>query len=57
MVYEITLDVPSNSTQSYTLSADLAVENENDPCGSLTLSHTGAKGQSKEGATAAQCWR
>jgi Tfp pilus assembly protein PilE len=39
------------------LTAELAVQDDNDPCGDLTLNDTGAKGQSKEGATAAQCWR
>jgi type IV pilus assembly protein PilE len=57
VVYNITLEIPSNSNQAYTLTADLAVANDADSCGSLTLDHTGAKGQSATGATAAKCWR
>jgi type IV pilus assembly protein PilE len=65
VVYNISLNVdPDNPTdtrnklaQSYTIYADLAVDNPNDACGDLTLDHTGAKGQSKTDATTAQCWR
>ncbi|MFZ2988882.1 type IV pilin protein [Ideonella sp.] len=53
-VYDISV-TPSTSGQSYSIAADLAVANEDDPCGTLTLSDTGAKDSSK--GTPADCWR
>ena len=38
----------------YTLTAAPVGE---DDCGDLTLTHTGAKGRSGQGPTAAECWR
>ncbi|WP_019339723.1 type IV pilin protein [Stutzerimonas stutzeri] len=52
-----TLGFPATPTASaYTLQAVPKNAMANDSCGTLTLAHTGAKGQ-KAGATLAQCWR
>lgn len=52
-----TLEFSATPTASaYTLRAVPKNAMANDSCGTLTLAHTGAKGQ-KAGATLAQCWR
>lgn len=54
--YTVTISVPTAS--SYTLSAARAGVQANDKCGTLTLTHTGAKGVSSAntGIIAADCW-
>lgn len=52
--YNLNLVVPNAST--FTLSAVPAGAQADDKCGTLTLTHTGAKGQAT-GMTAANCWR
>ncbi len=52
--YNLNLVVPNAST--FTLSAVPAGAQAQDKCGTLTLMHTGAKGQ-VAGMTAADCWR
>jgi type IV pilus assembly protein PilE len=54
--YDISVDVADDGL-SYTLKADLHRTDNGDPCGNLTLTSTGAKGQSAQGGTAATCWR
>lgn len=51
--YDISVEIADDG-QSYTLSA--VPRQSGDPCGTLTLASTGAKGQA-EGATLVQCWR
>jgi len=52
-----TLSFTATPTASaYTLQAAPKNAMANDSCGTLTLAHTGAKGQ-KAGATLAECWR
>lgn len=51
--YNISLEIPDDG-QSYTLSATPV--QTGDPCGILTLTSTGAKGQA-DGATLSQCWQ
>lgn len=51
--YDISVEIPDDG-QSYTLSA--TPTQTGDPCGTLTLTSTGAKGQAS-GATTSQCWQ
>ena len=51
--YNILLEIADDG-QSYTLSA--APVQSGDPCGTLTLTSIGAKGQA-DGATLSQCWQ
>ena len=54
------LSVTALATNSFTLSAAPAGAQANDPCKTLTLTHTGAKGVTGTPAptlTAAECWR
>lgn len=51
--YDISVDIPDDG-QSYTLSA--TPTQAGDPCGILTLTSTGARGQA-DGATLSQCWQ
>jgi len=51
--YDISVEIPDDG-QSYKLSA--APTQTGDPCGTLTLTSTGAKGQA-DGATLSQCWQ
>ncbi|GAA0756419.1 type IVa pilus pseudopilin TppA [Ideonella azotifigens] len=54
--YEITLGDVANSAQDYSLQAEPKGVQLSDPCGTLTLSSTGQKGQSAD-ATVAKCWQ
>lgn len=51
--YTISVEI-SDTGQGYTLSAEPT--QSGDPCGTLTLTSTGAKGQDSD-ATTAQCWQ
>jgi type IV pilus assembly protein PilE len=44
------------ATGGFTLTAKPTSAQESDPCGDLSITHTGKKGQ-KTGATVDQCWR
>lgn len=56
--YDLAFVNGSTNTSAYTLQAAPKAGGAmaNDKCGTLTLAHTGAKGQ-KAGATLAECWR
>ncbi|YCH46458.1 type IV pilin [Pseudomonas sp. SA195] len=53
--YDISLVAASTSATAYVLQAVPTGSMANDKCGTLTLSNTGAKGQSA--STLAECWK
>lgn len=55
--YDIGFAAGSPSATAYVLQAVPTGSMANDKCGNLTLSNTGAKGQSGDGATLAECWK
>ncbi|UOA07563.1 type IV pilin protein [Methylobacter sp. S3L5C] len=52
--YNLTINAATAS--SYTLSAEPTGVQSSDKCGTLTLTHTGVKGFTGTGVTAADCW-
>ena len=52
--YNLTISAATAST--YTLNATRTGAQANDKCGTLTLTHTGVKGFTGTGVTAADCW-
>ena len=54
--YDLAFENGTTNTSAYTLQAAPKGAMANDKCGTMTLAHTGAKGQDA-GATLAECWR
>ena len=55
--YDITVSTnPAVTASTYTLNAAPTGMQVNDKCGTLTLTHTGDKGVTGSGVTAADCW-
>ena len=54
--YDISVDVPDNNPQSYTINADLASGKTDARCGNLRLTDTGRKSVTVSGA-GMECWR
>lgn len=50
------LSVSEVTANSYTLQAELS-PGQDDPCGHLTLTHTGTKGRTAEAMSVQDCWR
>ncbi len=50
------ISVSAVAAQSYTLQAAPTGAQTGDPCGTLTLTHTGQKGITGAGMTVAECW-
>jgi type IV pilus assembly protein PilE len=51
------VSVSAATANAYSLQAEPVGTMLEDPCGSLTLSHTGQKAMTGSGLTAAECWR
>ena len=51
------ISISAKAAGSYTLTATPQGKQTNDTCGNLTLTNTGTKGVSGQGATVANCWR
>lgn len=51
-----TLSLSTITATTFTITATASTAQSADPCGNLTLTHTGAKGQSGTGATTDLCW-